>query len=414
MSSHTNLFWISSFGYSSIDRGYTGAYFDGHFYSFGTTNRGSGGQDDFFVYKINQYGQIIWQKYIGAGNYEYGRGIDIDSSGNIYIVGDQSSDINKPMWTIKLNSSDGAIQWQRQITTGYSNNISYDLRCDSNGDVYWSGYVNSPATFGNDQMYLVKYNSSGTLQWTKTSSTGKSSFVLHVHKSTDDVYVAFGNNVSRFNSSGTLQQTIQFSTFTSNAGIRALYVDDSDNIYVGGVDSSWQGYIVKTNSSGTIQWQKKHSYTTLMFPNGIGIDNNGDVYMCGSLFTSSPRAETAFVFKYNSSNGNIIWKRELINSPDGIYINSKHIDFVDNSFYLTGSHKISTDPLNSLVAKLPIDGSLTGTYGAVTWQSLTSTTESTPSITTSTPSLSFGTLGSSSTSSLSISDASATQSISYL
>lgn len=406
--------WISSVGYSSLERGTAGAYYDGHYYGFGDTNRGSGGDDDWFIYKMNEYGTIVWQKYIGAGNYEYGLGLDIDSSGNIYIFGAQSSELYKPFWTMQLSSSTGAIQWQRQITTGYANNVAYDLRCDSSGNVYWTGYVNSPATAGNEQMYLVKYNSSGTLQWTKTSGTGYIGMVVFVDRTTDDVYVGCGNNVSHFNSSGTLQKTVQFSTILSNSGVRGLCVDSSGNIFVSAIDSNNDGYVLKTNSSGVIQWQIKHTSTSRIYATAITLDDDGNLYVGGSLLQTSPSVVLrSFLFKYNQSNGNVSWKRSISHSTNFVQSNSHHLYVVRNSIYFVGMNQSTSGNWDHMVAKLPIDGSFTGTYGGFTLASYT-TTDSTPTITSSTPSLSFGSLGSSSTSSLSISDASATQIIQYL
>ena len=47
-----------------------------------------GGSSDAFVAKLNASGSsLIYSTYLGGGNYDYGRGIAVDSSGNAYITG---------------------------------------------------------------------------------------------------------------------------------------------------------------------------------------------------------------------------------------------------------------------------------------------------------------------------------------
>ena len=133
------------------------------------------------VVKIKNDGSIIWVKRI-TGNSSYGitagkkrQGLAIDSSDNIYIsdrVGYNYQSHNGlregDLCLIKLNSS-GVLQWQKGIITSYSGN-SYGwgtevggLETDPSGNVYMTGAAYHSSK--NRKPFLIKFNSSGTLQW---------------------------------------------------------------------------------------------------------------------------------------------------------------------------------------------------------------------------------------------------------
>ena len=133
-------------------------------------------------------------------------------------------------------------------------------------------------TGGSEDLFLVKYNSSGVKQWTKqlgTSSTDSGRGVTV--DSSDNIYVTGyteggldGNTSSgtndiilvKYNSSGVKQWTKQLGTSGNQKGY-GVTVDSSDNIYVtgrtdGGLDGNTNSggydiFLVKYNSDGVLQ-----------------------------------------------------------------------------------------------------------------------------------------------------------------
>ena len=110
-------------------------------------------------------------------------GQTIDSDGNVYVVGSTNGGIDSNSNTggydaiiLKYNSS-GTKQWSRQFGSS-SNDWAMDLDINSSNEIYITGRTNgsldSNTNLGSYDGFLVKYNSSGTKQWTKqfgTSST---------------------------------------------------------------------------------------------------------------------------------------------------------------------------------------------------------------------------------------------------
>ena len=153
----------------------------GNVYVTGGTKGGldgntSAGNTDLFVVKYNSSGTKEWTKQLGSSGRDSANGITIDSSGNVYVTGvtfggldwNTSAGAND-LFVVKYNSS-GIKQWTKQLGTS-STDLANGVATDSSGNVYvaggtYGGLDGNSGSGGND-FFVVKYNSSGTKQWTK-------------------------------------------------------------------------------------------------------------------------------------------------------------------------------------------------------------------------------------------------------
>jgi hypothetical protein len=99
---------------------------------------------------VYYYLPAIWQRKITGTTSFQSKRVRLDSSNNSYIVASDNTD----SFLLKYNSS-GTIQWQRKIANCTLN----DLYVTSTGDSYLVGQNSS------NNLLIVKYNSSGTIQW---------------------------------------------------------------------------------------------------------------------------------------------------------------------------------------------------------------------------------------------------------
>lgn len=301
-----------------------------------------------------------------------------NSSGEVYAVGDIYN-TNYDLFIAKYNSS-GVIQWQRSINGGSNDQGGRGVCLDSSGNAYMVGNVFN-STYGNNYSLIVKYNSSGSQQWQQVLFwTGNSAFFYSAATdSSQNVYAVgeasltnssggYQNSIiAKYNSSGTLQWKNSFGNgvgFQSN--FNSIVFDSSDNFYAVGLDTLVNlnsMLIAKFNSSGVVQWQRiLTSANFLLRGFGVTIDQNNNIYAFGKVQDYPTNTFVGFVIaKYNSS-GVIQWQRTLIVNGntnmlpgfDGITSNGT------DAIYVTGSG--ANSPTNSVIAKLPSDGSKTGTY----------------------------------------------------
>lgn len=298
-------------------------------------------------------GSILWQRNISdtGGTRAFlanHRSIVSDSSNNV-IVGVRDVD-SSVACILKYNSS-GTLQWQRQIDSPWPSAQAETLSVDGSDNIIIGHRTSaslSPTT--------TKLTSAGAVSWSRSySGLGSSNMVAVVaDTSTDDVYtLATGSSnmvLSKLNSAGTEQWQRVFGD-GDNQG-QAAHVDSSGNIIIIGAGNSQVATsiaIAKYNSSGTIQWQRNWDVSS---NEGISVatDSSDNVYV------SRPSNDVRFV-KYNSA-GTEQWQRVLSQTSN---LGSSEIISDGTYLYQFGN---SLDGTNDhwLLTRFPVDGGGVGSY----------------------------------------------------
>ncbi len=320
----------------------------------GTTNWGldgcnSAGKAELFVVKYNSSGTKQWTKQLGSSSRDSADDVATDSSGNIYVTGttywelDGNTSAGKAdLFVVKYNSS-GTHQWTKQNGTD-----RYDeargVTIDSSGSVYVTGYteggMDGNTNAGKADLFVVKYNSSGTKQWTNQFGTWDTDFANGVTiDSSGSVYVtgstyrrldgitSAGNAdifIVKYNSSGSKQWTGQLGS-SSDDYANGVATDSSGNVYIsgttyGGLDGNTSAgnadlFLVKYDSSGSKQWTNQLGTSSTDTANGVATDSSGNVYVAGGTYggldgNTGSGVNDLFVIKYNSS-GTKQWTNQL-------------------------------------------------------------------------------------------------------
>lgn len=324
------------------------------------------GIDQIWVAKYNSSGAIQWQRNIGgpSGFTASAPSIAVSSAGDVHISAYYTNNSSlRAILVVKYNTA-GALQWQRRLAGSNVSTYVGGIAVDTSGNVYVSGgdYDNAYSATG---AVIAKYNSSGTLQWKKAVFGSGQNYSTAVDTS-GNVYLCgpsynAGNCfiIRKYNTSGALQWQRNLGgggTGVNGTGY-SIAVDISGNAYVCGYsNASGSGddiQIAKYDTSGTIQWQRYLSGSTDR-GYSIAVDGSGNCYVCGQSNASGQY--DIQLAKYNTS-GTIQWQRRLGGTGEdvgyGIAASS------DGTIYVRG-YLGTIDAV--LVAKLPTDGSLTGTY----------------------------------------------------
>ena len=369
----------------------------GNIYSVGTY--GANNLNDTFVVKFNNSGAIQFQvtgTTSGSFTDRWGFVAVAPSSGNTYVIGDVRG-FSDPFWGIAKYNSSGTLQWSRSIqTTSAAFDDSGNIVIDSSENVYVIGDLNN---FAN--ITLAKYDTNGTIQWQRIVGTSSKFFGRVAIDSSGNLYAGFcalsGSfyqaQFMKLNSTAT---AVTWQKAISNASvdvyIQYIYIDSSSNVYVLGQVRNTSAFIFKFDSSGNTLWQRTLSsgianadgYT------GMVLDSSSNIYVIGTMSTSASTNLSVLV-KYDT-NGTLQWqrsyKRTTTSGSDtfgGIAIDS------NGTLYISGSTTTTTTApvgYSGLLLKLPSDGSKTGVYtvGGVSFTYAVSTfTSATGSLTVSTP-----------------------------
>ena len=338
--------WTKLLGTSSADNG-RGVTLDNssNIYVTGFTSGGldgntNSGDTDIILVKYNSSGTKQWTQQLGTSSEEYGQSVTVDSSDNIYVSGSTYGGLDGntnsgsfDFFLVKYNSS-GTKQWTKQLGTS-ANDFGYGVTVDSSDNIYVTGTTGggldgNTHLGGSWDIFLVKYYDNGTKQWTQQlgTSSDDQGYGVTVDNSSN-IYVTgytsgglngntnYGNKdifLVKYNSSGTKQWTKQFGTSSWDEGL-GVTADSSDNIYVtgytyGGLDNNTNSgdkdmFLVKYNSSGTKQWTQQLGTSSEEYGQSVTVDSSDNIYVTG--YTSggldgntSSGNEDIFLIKYNS------------------------------------------------------------------------------------------------------------------
>lgn len=348
--------WTRQLGSSTLDSS-TSVSADGlgYVYISGVTQGNLGGPNagswDVFVSKYNAAGTFQWTRQLGTSFDDRSTDVSADHLGSVYISGYTRGSLNgqnagfNDAFVSKYDAA-GTLQWTRQLGTS-SDEQGSAVSADGLGGVYITGstYGNLGGTqIGNGDVFINKYNASGTLQWARlfgtTAQEGSGGISadglgnLYVSGATTGSlgganagdYDAF---VRKYNAEGTLQWTRQLGTSSPDFS-RGLSADVLGNVYMSGytygslggpIAGEYDAFLSKYNAAGTLQWTRQLGTAGPDVSNGVSADGFGNVYISGvtsgSLGGSSAGGYDAFVSKYDAA-GTLLWTRHVgTNSFDG-------------------------------------------------------------------------------------------------
>jgi len=287
---------------------------------FGATTLTSAGGKDGFVAKLNAGGTILWAKSWGTAADEFGRGIGVDSSGNVYALGTRGS---YDTFDFRKFSATGTSVWSQTIVTGSNTAISGDLAVDAPGNVFVAGSFNG----------TVDFDTSARTHLVNDGPGGYGAFVLKLNKDGKFGWVTpfvsqSVNGVAGYSSATSV--TLDSSGNVIVAGYYAGTVDFNPGNSVFNLPTSGRAFITKLSSSGGLTWAKALEANSTTFVNGLAVDSSNNIYATGSYYgtvdldpgagvysVTAAAASDIFVLKLNSA-GTFVWASTFSGSTNPV------------------------------------------------------------------------------------------------
>lgn len=298
----------------------------GELYACLLGHQGSGGSSRFGIVKLNSNGTDSWKKGLG-NNDGKGRAVQLDSSGNPIFSGyyNRHNEGNRSYSgvIVKTNSS-GSLTWQKAIDNG-TNNVGDEAAEDVKvvgSNYYTFGYLGS---VGNQKEsgVVVKWDTSGNVVWSRNLGEGSSG---------DSFYIYRGA------------------------------VDSSGNVYASGLHNNNLAFI-KYNSSGTLQWSKKASHSKITgHTNAMDVDDDGNIYIIGRAYNDNSTKNVFVLLKIDSS-GSEVWARWFEHGYYNYEFRAFGLKVTSTAVHVVGFLHNSSTKERPIIIKMPLDGSITGTYG---------------------------------------------------
>lgn len=288
----------------------------------------TGKYKDVILMKYNSSGNLLWAKTYGITTTEQedrALGIAIDASGNIYVTGyGTGTDGLCDIITLKYDTN-GNILWSKKEDGSYNNDgKGYGIVVDNSGNVLVTGYVLTQNNW--EDIVVIKYTSAGKQSWSRTyngSNNDEDKAWGIVVDADNNIYITGHTTIDwysqnfdavtlKYNSSGSLIWSKTYGG-AGNAEDKAwgIVVDTDASIYITGntTDANLNSnYLtVKYNSAGAQQWVAEYNGTGNGDDraNAIGIVNvNGvkSVVVTGASWGTDNNHDYATV-RYSVTNG---------------------------------------------------------------------------------------------------------------
>lgn len=327
---------------------------DGFLYITGTTRTEMDGQinrggSDVFLSKFDSNFTKLWTKLFGTSNSDMVEDIIIDNHGNILICGMISGPNGRSMEAyITKFDSDGHILLSR-FYGGPASDGGTGIAVDNSDNIYMVGTtyggMNDLGSRGEEDIFLLKTDASGTLLWVRqigTSTMDKGKGIAtdrngnvyitglitgNIDGETDN-QIGLNTIMAKYSSTGEKQWlTVQGTPSGITTG-EYIKSDEYSNLYVVGStrahdDSSpemgldgnekiglFDIFISKYNLSGERKWTKLFGTVDDDFPQGFTIEKKtGNFFLTGRTWgvigQTSIGGDDAYLTKFNRNGGEI-------------------------------------------------------------------------------------------------------------
>jgi len=267
-----NLQWTKTIGGKNFEDGYSLIQTsDGGYVIAGQTNSFGAGNYDVYLVKLDANGNLQWTKTIGGKKDDVGLMALIQTSDGGYAIAGATTSFgagNGDVYVVKLDAN-GTLQWTKTIGgPGYE--IGHSLIQTSDGGYAIAGSTQSFGA-GGDDVYVVKLDANGNLQWTKTIGGPKDDWGISLIQTSDGGYAIAGSTQSfgagnydvyvvKLDASGNLQWTKTIGGKGWDAGMSLIQTSDGGYAITGYTQSFGAGgedvYVIKLDANGNLQWTK--------------------------------------------------------------------------------------------------------------------------------------------------------------
>lgn len=259
--------WSQTYGDSKDDEGYDVVQTsDGGYLVAGGTKSYGAGLVDLWLIKTDSAGETLWEQVLGGVKNDVANSLIVLENGECLVVGNTASygAGSSDAWLIKT-SSDGEVLWN--ITLGGSSfDNGREIILSSDSSYLIVGETSSYGSGWND-VWLMKIDPDGAVSWNKTYG-GSMNDVGKSMRETDDGYIMAGTSESF-----------------------------GDNLL--------EGYIVKVDSEGELEWEETYGGTSDDYLESIEIFPDTGYLGVGYTFSSGAGESDVWLFSISPSGDSI-------------------------------------------------------------------------------------------------------------
>lgn len=317
--------WVSTFGGSMGESGHSVRQTsDGGYIVAGDTYSYGSGDRDMYLVKADPSGATVWDEAYGGADLDAGMSV-LETDGGGYLIAGSTRSYGageSDIYIVKVNSS-GGVEWDLAYG-GDSNDNATHIAETLDGDYMVTGNAHSSATL--NDVFLLKISDEGAVEWYETYGGDNSDYGRAVEPASDGGYIVTGG------------------THSSGAGGRDVY-------------------LFKVNSAGEVEWEK--AYGGVSDDYGLSVRETGDGgYIVGGQTASSGSGGVdAYLIKVDAG-GEIEWDATYGGTLDDYGLSVRQTS--DGGYMLAGeTYSFGLGETDAYLLKTDASGNLewTRTFG---------------------------------------------------
>ncbi len=321
------------------------------------------GNGDFFVVKTDTNGVREWSHLYGGAEADRMTSLDISPNNDIVCVGRSNSNISgdkttntfglNDYWVVKLNDK-GDLLWEKTYG-GTEDDRPYSVKVLPSGEIFILGFSNSPVSgnktapnLGGNDFWLIKLDANGNKLWDKTyGGAGDERLYYGALALTNDGNLVIGGSsdsgvnsmkskpnyggmdfwILKINTDGQILWENSFGGLEEEQAQDIVPTKDGGFLIGGGTrsdasgskNSSFQGlidfWLVRVDANGDLLWEKTFGGSSLELITGLAVNNAGNILMGGLSDSPISGTKTApnigdydYWLVFLDKDGNEIWQ----------------------------------------------------------------------------------------------------------
>ena len=288
--------WNKTFGgYSAEHAPSAQQTSDGGYILVGDTMSYGAGESDFWLVKTDSEGNKEWDRTFGGTGLEWAYSVQQTSDGGYILVGGTRSygAGESDFWLVKTDSN-GNKEWDRTYG-GTKSDSARSVQQTSDGGYILVGGTRSYGAGSND-VWLVKTDSGGNMEWDRIFGGTDSEWVYSVQQTSDNGYILAGVTGSygaagynfwlvKTDLEGNKEWDKTFGGNSDDCAESVQQTSDGGYILAGGTMSygadGYNFWLVKTDSEGDKEWDKTFGGTDSEWARSVQQTSDGGYILAG-------------------------------------------------------------------------------------------------------------------------------------
>lgn len=293
-----------------------------------------------------------WLSTLGGAREDFGYSIEPTSDGGFILAGITASSGagRRDMWLVKI-SDQGAVQWEHTYGGGKDDMGRYAVQTEDGGYVI-TGMTDSYGEGGSD-LWLIKTDRQGHMQWSRTVGGSGEELGSCVRQTRDGGYITVGRTQSfgegnydvwliKTNADGLIEWSSTFGGGGNDYGYSVRQIPDGGYILAGYTESFGAGWadvlLIRTDARGQERWRRTYGGANHDYGGGVALTEDGGYVISGETHSYGSGLGDAWLIK-TDAEGHTEWCRTYGGTGlDGIY---PAVPLSDGGYILAGWTQLS-------------------------------------------------------------------------